>query len=130
MSRGAGPFKVCGSCKETWGTWEVFVRDPAVRLLGLQSLFTHPEANLLVFEHSCGSSISILAHRIRHILHESEPDSAAVLLMGTDQCRGHCLRMADLEACDAPCVNAFDRRLILLVRRMKEQDCAAPGPLG
>ena len=41
-------------------------------------------------------------------------------LMGTDQCRGHCLRLEDLAACDAPCSNARDRELILLVQRMKE----------
>ena len=120
MSHAGGPFKVCGSCKGAWPTWEGFIRDPNVRLLGLQSLVTHPEANLLVFEHSCGSSISILTRRLRHVLHEPEAGSAAVSLMGTEQCRRHCLMLEDLETCDAPCINALDRRLILMAQKMKE----------
>ena len=97
----AGPFKTCGSCKHQWPTWDEFVLDPAVRLLGLQSEITNPDVNLLVFEHDCGSSISILSRRLRHLLPEPEPDDPPARLLGTDQSRGHCLRLEDLEACDA-----------------------------
>ncbi len=113
------PFQICGSCRRTWSTWEGFVLDPAVRLLGLQSEITKPDVNLLVFEHGCGSSISILSRRLRHLLPEPEPGDSLGRLLGTDQCRGHCLHLEDLEACDAPCSNARDRKLILLVQRMK-----------
>jgi len=115
-----GPFQVCGSCRRAWSTWDRFVLDPAVRLLGLQSEITRPDVNLLVFEHGCGSSISILSRRLRHLLPESEPGDPPTSLRGTDQCRGHCLHLEDLEACDAPCNNARDRKLILLVQRMKK----------
>jgi hypothetical protein len=115
----AGPFKICGSCRRAWPTWDSFVLDPAVRLLGLQSDINKPDINLLVFEHGCGSSISILSRRLRHLLPEPEPGDPPALLMGTDQCRGHCLHLEDLEACDALCSNAPDRELILLVQRMK-----------
>jgi hypothetical protein len=118
VERAAGPFQVCGSCRRAWSTWDRFVLDPAVRLLGLQSEIAHPDFNLLVFEHGCGSSISILSRRLRHLLPEPEPGDPPAMLMGTDQCRGHCLRLGDLEACDAPCSNARDRELILLLLRM------------
>ena len=94
--------------------------DPAVRLLDLQSEIALPDVNLLVFEHGCGSSISILSRRLRHLLREPRPGDPTVRLMGTAECRGHCRYLADLEACDAPCSNARDRKLILLVERMKE----------
>ncbi len=113
------PFQSCGSCRRMWPTWESFVLDSAVRLLGLQFDVTHPEVNLLVFEHGCGSSISIFARRLRHLLPEPEPAAPSVTLRGTAECRGHCRRLGDLEACDAPCVNARDRQLILLVQAMK-----------
>ena len=116
----AGPFQTCGSCGRAWPTWDRFVLDPAVRLLGLQSEITNPDVNLLVFEHGCGSSISILSKRLRHLLPEPEPGDPPARLLGTDQCRGHCLHLADLAACDAPCSNARDRELILLVQRMKK----------
>ena len=28
--------------------------------------------------------------------------------------------LEDLETCDAPCINALDRRLILMAQKMKE----------
>jgi len=115
----AGPFQICGSCKRTWSTWDQFVQDAAVRLLGLQSEITLPDFNLLVFEHDCGSSISILCTRLRHLLPEPQAGDRPARLMGTAQCRGHCLLLEDLELCDAPCSNARDRELILLVQRMK-----------
>jgi hypothetical protein len=115
------PFQTCGACRHAWPTWDSFVLDPAVRLLGLQATITLPDVNLLVFEHDCGSSISILSRRLRHLLPEPGPGDPPARLMGTDQCRGHCLRLADLEACDAPCSNERDRELILLVQRMKKE---------
>ena len=122
-----GPFQVCGACKCAWPTWDAFVLDPAVRLLGMQSLVSRPDTNLLVFEHACGSSISILSRRVRHLLPEPEPLNPPGRLLGTEQCRGHCLRLEDLEACDAPCSNARDRKLILLVQRMKRAASGNPG---
>jgi len=120
----APPFQVCGACKGAWPTWEAFVVDPAVRLIGLQSVVTNVDINLLIFEHTCGSSISILARRVRHLLPPT--DGPLPRLMGSAQCRGHCLRLDDLAACDAPCSNARDRDLILLVERRKKEALAFP----
>ncbi len=99
-----------------------------MRLLGLQALVGLPDANVLIFEHGCGSSVSILTHRLRYLLHEPGPGDARSRLLGTEQCRGHCLVLGDLEACDRPCSNARDRGLIRLVQRMKaETRPSAPG---
>ncbi len=116
----SAPFQVCGSCRCAWATPDSFVLDPGVRLLGLQSDLALPDINLLVFEHRCGSSISILSRRLRHLLPEPQPGGPAIRLMGTAECRGHCRHLHDLEACDAPCSNARDRTLILLVQSMKK----------
>ncbi len=112
-------FQTCGSCRHAWATWDSFVLDPAVRLLGFQAVVANRDFNVLVFEHSCGSSVSILAPRLRHLLPEPEPGDPPALLLDTEQCRGHCRFLEDLEACDAPCSNARDRELILFVQRMK-----------
>jgi len=115
------PFQVCGSCRRAWPTWEAFVVDPGVRLLGLQAAAANPDVNLLVFEHSCGSSVSVLSRRLRHLLPEPEPGAPQVRLLGTDQCRGHCLRLGDFEACDRACSNARERELIRLIGRMRKE---------
>jgi hypothetical protein len=124
----AGHFQTCGSCKRAWPTWDSFVLDPAVRLLGFQSLVANPDFNALVFEHRCGSSISILTPRLRHLLPEPEPGDPTDSLRGTDPCRGHCRFLEDLEACDAPCRNARDRKLILLIQRMKKDVHTSSNP--
>ena len=117
----AGPFQICGSCRRAWETWDGFVQDPAVRLLGLQALIDYPDASVLVFEHGCGSSVSILSRRLRYLLPDPQPGDPSARLMGTAQCRGHCLHLGDLEECDQPCSNARDRKLILLVQRIKKR---------
>src|SRR5271157_460536 len=116
---GSGLFQVCGACKQEWATWDGFIQDPAVRLLGLQSLAAEADCNLLVFEHRCGSSISVLARRLRHLIPELEVEGPLPVLFGTTECRRHCRFLADLEACDARCGNVRDRTLILLVQCMK-----------
>jgi hypothetical protein len=114
------PFQICGSCRRSWPTWEDFVLDPKVRLLGLQAVMALPDASLLVFEHSCGSSVSILTRRLRHLLPGPGVGVAWPSLRGTEQCGGHCLLLEDLAACDRPCSNARDRDLIKLVQRIRE----------
>jgi len=118
-SESGQPFRTCGSCKKRWTDSKQFLLDAGVRLLGLQASPHLSEANLLVFEHRCGSSISILASRLRHLLPAACDDSKTPRLYGTDMCREHCVRLEDLEACDRPCANATDRSLVQLVLKMK-----------
>jgi hypothetical protein len=113
-------FQTCGACKRAWPSWDAFVADPSVRLRGLQAVIHMPDVNLLVFEHGCGTSISILSRRLRHLLPALGPDAPSVRLLKTEQCRGHCLMLGDMAMCDAPCSNARDRELIRLVLRMKK----------
>ena len=91
-----------------------------MRLVGFQAVIVNPDFNVLIFEHRCGSSISILTRRLRHLLPEAERGGPTDRLLGTEECRGHCRFLNDLEACDAPCSNALDRKLILLVQSMKK----------
>jgi len=107
-------FKVCGSCRHTWRTWEDFVADPEVRLLGLQSSDTVPAATVLVFEHWCGTSVSILTRRLHHLV----PDHPAVdwpSLRDSDECPGHCLDTADRAPCNQRCRHSLDRDILALI---------------
>jgi hypothetical protein len=116
------PFQKCGSCEQLWDRWSDFILDPGVRLIGFQTISDLLDANLLVFEHRCGSSISILAKRLRQILPDSEHPAGLPSLFGTERCNGHCRFLENLEACDRPCANARDRRLILMVQGLKRGD--------
>ncbi len=118
MQRSAIPaFKVCGSCRRSWRSWEEFAADRDVRLLGLQAVANVPDASVLVFEHRCGSSISVLTKRLRHLLPPYAGPQLPVL-RGTDQCARHCFDMADQAPCDRRCSNARDRELLRLVKKL------------
>ena len=123
----AEAFQTCGACRRSWPSWDEFAADPAVRLRGLQAVIHLPDVNLLVFEHSCGSSISILTRRLRHLLPPPCPGDPSVRLLRTEQCRGHCLVLGDMAMCDAPCSNARDRELIRLALRIKKNSEARSG---
>jgi hypothetical protein len=74
-----------------------------------------PDANVLVFEHRCGTSVSVLTSRLRHLLPAEDETEPPPLLFGTERCSGHCRFLEDLSRCDQPCSNARDRRLAILV---------------
>jgi hypothetical protein len=113
------PFQKCGSCEKQWNRWLEFILDPDVRLIGFQAISDLPDANLLVFEHRCGSSISVFAKRLRHNLSDTEQAIDLPRLFGKEGCNSYCQSLENLEACDRPCANARDRRLILKVLRLK-----------
>ncbi len=114
------PFKVCGLCRKIWVTWEEFVSDAGVRLLGLQALLEAPDASLLVFEHSCGTSVSVLTGRLLHLLPLPTAEQAQwPSLRGTADCRRHCFSLEDHAPCDGHCRNARDRELVTLVETLQ-----------
>ena len=120
------PVKTCGSCGHPWTSWDDLLADPHLRLLGLQAVTRVPDANLLVFEHRCGSSVSLLTKRLRHLIPE-HPADAWPSLRGTEQCRRHCLHLEDHAACDRHCMHARDRDLLDLVERLQARRATAVG---
>ncbi len=119
-------FQKCGSCGRMWNEWQDFILDLDVRLLGFQAMPGLPDANLLIFVHGCGSTISILAKRLRHILPGPEQVDDLPSLFDTDTCNKYCRFIENLETCDRRCVNARDRKLILMLLRMKKPDIEEP----
>ena len=106
-------FKVCGSCRRAWPTWESFVTDPEVRLLGLQSRASLPDATVIVFEHFCGSSVSILTRRLYHLV-PHHPGAKWPSLRDSEECPGHCWDFSDHGRCVAPCRHALDREVLAI----------------
>ena len=99
-----------------------FVLDPTLRLLGLQAIPGLPDSNLLVFEHRCGSSVSVLALKLRQLLSAEDQAADRPVLFGTETCSGHCRVIENLATCDRPCANARDRRLAVLIADAKGGD--------
>ena len=114
-----GPFQKCGSCGKAWQHWRDFILDPGVRLLGFQAVSTLPDANLIVFEHRCGSTVSVLAKRLRPFFPAIANEPPLPALFDSESCNHYCRSMENLEICDRPCANARDRHMIHLLLRMK-----------
>jgi len=114
-------FRRCGACRQRWLSPEDFLDDPRLRVVGLQVAPHAPEANLLVFEHGCGSSVSVLTSRLRSLLTVSDPESDVDDLYGARECNLYCRRLEEWAACDRPCVNARDRRLLQVILARKGQ---------
>jgi hypothetical protein len=118
-SRSGRAFRRCGACRRGWQTPDEFLDDPHVSVVGLQVAPHLPEANLLVFEHSCGSSLSVLTRRLRFLLPEPQEGAEAEDLYGAEECNRYCRRLEEWAMCDRPCVNARDRRLLNLILHRK-----------
>ncbi|MBE0591591.1 MAG: hypothetical protein IH616_04240 [Gemmatimonadales bacterium] len=113
------PFRTCGACRSRWSTPNEFLYDSELVLIGLQVAEHRPESNLLVFEHRCGTSVSLLTSRLREVLPDQGDDPGAADLFGSDRCQLLCRRLDEWAACDRPCVNARDRRLLRSVIGIK-----------
>ncbi|HEY3357186.1 MAG TPA: hypothetical protein VGQ83_28310 [Polyangia bacterium] len=101
-------FKSCSFCRREWETLDEFARDPECRPLGLVVHFKDAYRSLLLFNHSCGTTLAVRADDFR----DRMPPLEGPLLAGSDGCHEHCLRFGDLEPCDQPCRNAPLRRLM------------------
>jgi hypothetical protein len=114
------PFRACGSCLKEWASWHDFVLDPQIRLLGLQSVPSTPDGSLLVFDHGCGTSISVPVNRVRPHLQDLEVEPCTPARIGYEECRRHCEELEDLAACHRPCVRARDRRLVQMILQYQQ----------
>jgi hypothetical protein len=122
MAEAKQPFQRCGSCGFAWDSWESFILDSRIRILGFQAIQDLPDANLLVFEHRCGSSVSILVKRLRHLVAEPSADEGMPTLFDSETCHHFCSELENLEICDRPCANARDRQLIRLILQLKREN--------
>ncbi len=120
------PFRVCGSCNKEWVSWRDFVSDPEVKLLGLQIVPGtpgEPDANVVVFDHRCGTSISIYARHLRHHLSDPAPAEYADPPTHLDYraCTLRCPKPEDVARCDRPCPKARERHLIQWILAIKKE---------
>lgn len=95
--------------------------DPELRLLGLQAVPSQPDANVLVFDHCCGTSISLLVRRVRHLLPNAEEETLPPVQLGLEECRRHCQELEDFVACERPCPKARDRRLVQVILQLRQK---------
>lgn len=108
------PFRRCNMCGQAWASWEAFLHDPQISLIGLQAVPKVPAASVLVFNHARCGSISVRTAKLRPLVGIDDNSLTEV-----EACDGCFRDLDDLARCDKPCAIAADRRLALEVRRRK-----------
>lgn len=110
-------FKQCTCCKHDWKTREEFLKDPGVELIGYQVSFNELLLGLLLFNHTCGTTVAIPVNRLRDLYTGSIYETRKT---GTKECPGYCLRQRELKPCPVQCECAWIRDLIQIVSKMEK----------
>ena len=110
-----GPFRTCRLCNQSWSTFDEFIHDPKIQLVGLQAVPKIPKASVLVFIHEGCGSISILTSTLRQLLDLPPVDDPAA-----EECQGCFRDLAELCVCTRPCTVASDRQLTQRVIELKQ----------
>jgi len=61
------PFKICTSCGHRWSRRAQFLADPAVTLVGYQSFIQDEVLGLFLFNHDCGTTLTVRAVRFEDL---------------------------------------------------------------
>ncbi len=110
-------FKQCTMCGTQWATLSEFVLDPDLVVNGYQAHFEFPERGLAIVTHAvpdCGTTLAIPVHKLRSLYRGPNYRERRT---GTIACAGRCLRIEDLQACDANCDMAWVRHAIQCLLR-------------
>ncbi len=121
MHSATAPFRVCGSCQKQWASPYDFVVDAEIRLLGLQMVPKKSQGNLLMFGHRCGTSISVFAKHLHHLVPDPEEEANPQAVVSYEECKRLCRNLKDLAVCDRPCPKAGDRRLVQAILQLKQR---------
>ena len=109
-----GIFKKCSLCDETWDNYSTFLSDPTIHIIGYQVSFENLVAGLLLFNHSCGTTLSLEVGDFK-ILQDGPIYTERAT--GSKECPGHCQHEKDLDPCPAKCECAYVRDIIQVIKK-------------
>ena len=109
-------FKECTCCDSKWNTRNDFLTDPGIELIGYQVSFDELLLGLLLFNHTCGTTVAIPVNKLRDLY---TGPIYATRKTGTKECPGYCLREDELRPCPAQCECAWIRDLIQIISKIK-----------
>jgi hypothetical protein len=111
-------FKLCNACGREWPDRAAFLADPEVRILGYQVNFADLGTGLVMFNHSCASTLAVAISVFADL---SAAPAYDVFKGGTDECPHHCLHLDDLEPCPTRCQCAFYRDVLQKVKNFPKR---------
>lgn len=112
------PFKLCTCCGVVWPTRDDFLSDPEVELIGYQAHFTELKAGLLLFNHSCHTTLAI---EVEEVLDLYKGPVFRERATGGPNCLGYCQHRSELRPCPVQCECAFVREILQVVRQWEKR---------
>ncbi len=106
-------FKQCSKCNEKWETREDFLNDEGLKLLGYQVNFEELELGIILFNHSCLSTIGIHAKGFADLY---DGPVFAMRETGGEQCPEYCLDQSNLMPCAVECECAYVREILQIIK--------------
>ncbi len=114
-------FKRCTSCDAVWRTREDFLSDPDIELVGYQVHFQDLQTGLLLFNHSCHTTLALAVEAFRDLYRGPVFQERAT---GGAGCPGYCTHRGELRPCLAHCECAYVREILQIVRNWKKRKAA------
>lgn len=114
-------FKECPKCGRQWSTQEAWLRDPCLKLVGYQVNFKTLKAGILLFNHSCRTTLALYAEDFEDLYDGPVFRQRAT---GSQACPGHCLHKNDLGPCPAQCECGYIRHIIQLIKDWPKAESA------
>ncbi|MBN2713501.1 MAG: hypothetical protein JXR97_13860 [Planctomycetes bacterium] len=113
-------FREC-TCGKVWTTRDEFLSDPDISIIGYQARLESITEGIFLFNHlpedgSCSSTIAFYVADFEDLSRNVYETSS----YGSSECEGHCLRMEDLERCNAHCSNAYIREIAVRIKEWKK----------
>jgi hypothetical protein len=106
-------FKQCPSCRRTWDDYTEFLADPCLQLIGYQVFFEELSGGLFLFNHSCGTTLSITVETLQHLYDGPVYSERAT---GTERCPGLCLIENETSPCPVKCECAYVRSIMQTIK--------------
>ena len=105
-------FKACPNCGYRWPTRDAFMADADLKLLGYQPNFVILSKGLFLFNHRCGTTVSVKVHHFSDLYQGPVFDDP---LFGSSECLGYCLHRSELRPCPSECECSYVRYILDLL---------------
>jgi hypothetical protein len=106
-------FKKCPNCEYEWPRQDDFLCDPNLQMAGYQVHHTEVESGLLLFNHSCRSTIAISVESVKNLYNGKVYKRQA---SGTKECPDFCSHKDNFEFCPVECEFAYVREIMQIIK--------------
>jgi hypothetical protein len=114
LSRGRRTiFKKCPNCGFEWISRDYLLRDPNIEIIGYQVHFEELTAGIFLFNHSCRTTLGILAGDFKDLY---KGPILGVRATGSKECPSYCMHQNELRPCPAECECAYVREIIQIIK--------------